>query len=220
MKARPRSVERRVAEELSKFLEDFDVETEDIERIPVLGRTGPDLTFPNFFNLAVDVKSRQSIPKGIYDAVERGKGRLLTRQWAVASLYSFPVLWSEKTFRHEHVTSTTVNKWLNHMAEWTDGTASEPAHGGIPALILHITGTPIKSSLLVLRRADLDAFRRHMNTMLGEPAQVKSIVSPEEPCELTEEDRVWETLDLEQLADPDTFMEATDGQFGTDREQK
>ncbi len=59
MKARPRCVERSVAEALSSIL------NTPVERIPVLGRTGPDLTYHPPLNLIVDVKSRINVPVSI-----------------------------------------------------------------------------------------------------------------------------------------------------------
>ena len=63
MKARPRAVENRIAEALNVHFEYLGLAP--VERIPVLGRTGPDLT-TNEMNLVVDVKSRLEVPKELY----------------------------------------------------------------------------------------------------------------------------------------------------------
>ena len=60
MKARPRSVENEVAKYLSrKFAA---LELDPVERVPVLGRAGPDVSI-NQSQLAIDVKSRKEVPK-------------------------------------------------------------------------------------------------------------------------------------------------------------
>ena len=60
MKARPRSVERKVAAFLSRYFVQLGLSP--VERIPVLGRSGPDIT-SNEWGLVIDVKSRLEVPK-------------------------------------------------------------------------------------------------------------------------------------------------------------
>ena len=59
MKATPRKAEREIALVFSQFFSDIGMSP--VERIPILGRTGPDITI-NEANLVIDVKSRKSVP--------------------------------------------------------------------------------------------------------------------------------------------------------------
>ena len=60
MKARPRRAENRVADELNKWF--MQQGFSPIQRIPIIGRTGPDYTF-NELELVIDEKSRLEVPK-------------------------------------------------------------------------------------------------------------------------------------------------------------
>ena len=62
MKARPRSVENRVANMLNDVFAAMDC---SVQRIPVLGRSGPDISL-NELQLVVDVKSRLEVPKALF----------------------------------------------------------------------------------------------------------------------------------------------------------
>lgn len=66
MKRRPRRVEQKVAEHLTAFFAHLGLP--EVKRIPVLGRTGPDIEI-NEFGLIVDVKSRQSVPTQSFPGV-------------------------------------------------------------------------------------------------------------------------------------------------------
>ena len=87
MKARPRRAEREVARHLSSFFEALGLPA--VERIPVLGRTGPDITW-NEFKLIVDVKSRLSVPKGI--SIPKGKVYRGGLNWFGVRLEEIPLL--------------------------------------------------------------------------------------------------------------------------------
>ena len=71
MKARPRRVENRVAEVLTEKFRAMGVDCL-YERIPVLGREGPDLTWEknNPLGLAIDVKSRLEISRGFFERLD------------------------------------------------------------------------------------------------------------------------------------------------------
>ncbi len=60
MKPRPCSVEREVAAKLTELSQQ--IGREPVERIPVLGRKGPDLSY-NDIQLIIDVKSRLKVPQ-------------------------------------------------------------------------------------------------------------------------------------------------------------
>jgi hypothetical protein len=65
MDKRWKSVERHVATELNCILSDVGNHFSPIERIPILGREGPDLTI-NETGLVINVKSRKVIPDRLF----------------------------------------------------------------------------------------------------------------------------------------------------------
>lgn len=162
MKARPRRVENRVAEEINKYLSQYGLP--EVERIPVLGRTGPDISLWPFFMVAVDVKSRKSNPKGYV----LGPGELMY-YWGYNYEIDLPITRvammgtrldnlealfdteNEETFNRP--TSKTVTKWLVHMGEWCwDPQRSSSQY--IPALVLHYPGRPVAHSTFVIFKED------------------------------------------------------------------
>lgn len=155
MKARPRHVEREVAAFFEKLRLEAALPAPKIERIPVLGRTGPDLTFPNAFNLAIDVKSRLAVPKTLWPSSLYLHGNhFLTIELGAR--------WnSNNAMRpgpHEH---WSVRNWLDHMAEWTD------EHGGFPALVLHRPGMPFERALLVMLESNFTGWRLWIEKQYG-----------------------------------------------------
>lgn len=147
MKSRPRRAENRIAEILSDFFCEHGLSP--IERIPVLGRTGPDLTI-NESGLAIDVKSRQSCPKSLFKALER-TGRARNRHHSAFRLDQLEqALLSEVQYMPLRF-SKTVDDWLGHMDEWT----AKEAPRGISALVLHRPQMPYGGAALVLARSDV-----------------------------------------------------------------
>lgn len=159
MKARPRSVENRVAEAMSLHYRELGLK--DVERIPVLGRTGPDLTI-NEMKLVVDVKSRKEISKVIFFPLN----------WSFSfdsmvgvRLANLPLLWSEMCpavpldFR-----SKTIQDYLAHMEEWTH--ESEP--DGISCIVLHRPEMPIGGAVAVIysnsRRRLIEHAKQYRNS--------------------------------------------------------
>lgn len=148
MKSRPRRAENRVAEILSDFF--IANGLAPIERIPVLGRTGPDLTV-NEANLIVDVKSRQSVPQHPFNAVSKtGKAKNASLALFQLSSLQETLLSSQGQFTLCK-TSKTVLGWLDHMHAWTQANTS----GGISALVLHKPQMPYGSAVLVLYSSDV-----------------------------------------------------------------
>jgi len=148
MKSRPRRAENRVAEILSDFF--IANGLTPIERIPVLGRTGPDLTV-NEANLIVDVKSRQSVPQHPFNAVsETGKAKNGDLALFQLSSLQETLISSQGQFT-PCKTSKTVLGWLEHMHAWTQANTS----GGISALVLHKPQMPYGSAVLVLYPSDV-----------------------------------------------------------------
>ena len=141
MKARPRSVERRVAEYLTEF--SVSKGCSPIERIPILGRTGPDLTI-NELGLVIDVKSRLCVPKFIFPP-----------EWyfvwfgelAAVRLKDLDALSKHNLSVKIEPSSVMVDRWFNHMDEWR----KDKMPSGITVLVLHRPSMDIKSNAFVIR---------------------------------------------------------------------
>ncbi len=145
MKARPRSVEREVAAFLTQLLSDTG---NPIERSPVLGRTGPDLTYHPPLNLIVDVKSRLKVPASLL-------APKLCPFETEDGLYGFrledlPHIWVLDTSAAIRPASKVVRDWWNHMDEWTK--AHETT--GISAIILHRPRMPIGHATVIIHSSD------------------------------------------------------------------
>lgn len=114
-----------------------------VERIPVLGRTGPDLTI-NEMNLVVDVKSRLEVPKALFFPLMipfRFDGLAAVR---VADLNT---LWDpEYAAAPLQFSSKIVRGFLEHMEEWTRQQRPE----AVSAVILHRPEMPIGSSVVII----------------------------------------------------------------------
>ena len=139
MKARPRSVERKVAEHLTAFF--IPQGYSEVERIPVLGRTGPDVSI-NEFGLVVDVKSRLEVPKCYMTPAIHG------------DLYCSHLDGINFDVPASSARSVLVERWFDHMHEWTLAKYKT----GITALVLHRPGMPIGKSILVIK--DLKEFEK------------------------------------------------------------
>jgi hypothetical protein len=138
MKPRPRYAENRIAKELTEI---FGV---PFERIPVLGRTGPDLTV-NETKLVVDVKSRQSCPKTYFWS---GMLHHPGFHYSIA-LKDINDIEKLPTIHRHH--SVVVSRWLDHMHEWT----VENVPDGISALAIHRPGLPYGEARLVFYSSDI-----------------------------------------------------------------
>ena len=142
MKARPRSVERKVAAYLSTYF--VAVGWKPVERIPVLGRTGPDISI-NESGLVIDVKSRLSTPKAIIiqpnTELEFEDGLVGIR------LAELDHLFCPQAYRRAAARSfKSILDWWSHMDEWTRIEAPD----AVSALVLHRPGMDIKNSLVVI----------------------------------------------------------------------
>ena len=159
MKGRPRSIERKVAEILSR--EFVDHGWSPVERIPVLGRTGPDITI-NEAEFVIDVKSRLEVPKTIL--VPKGKilcvfGDLIAfRLENINGL--FHKIEMDGWIKSIHsVVPKVVRDYYDHMNEWTQ--QHEPH--GITMLVLHRSGIhggrmPVGASSVVISYSDYQKF--------------------------------------------------------------
>ena len=149
MKSRPRSVERKVAEYLTTMLFS-DIGKAPVQRIPVLGRTGPDITM-NSLSWVIDVKSRLQVPKGVFC-----KEGLLDDGVFLSIRLSVIVDLTNTTFECGRAPSfgKTVTDWWNHMDEWT----REFCPDGLTMLILHKPRMPIGKSVVIIHKKDLRRF--------------------------------------------------------------
>lgn len=143
MKARPRAVENRVADALNEHFKSLVVSP--VERIPVLGRTGPDITL-NELGIVIDVKSRKEISKAVFFPmidVFQFDGFHAVR------LANFNLLWDSPAFPEPprlDFASKTIADYLNHMEDWTQ----VHAPSGVSCVVLHRPEMPIGASVAVI----------------------------------------------------------------------
>jgi hypothetical protein len=142
MKARPRSVENRVAELVNDQL--IPLGCSPVERIPVIGRTGPDLSV-NEMNLIVDVKSRIEVPKSLFFPL---LCPFHFDDMLAVRLTYLPLLWSEGWVQPAPLefSSKIVRGYLEHMEEWTRERHPE----GVSCVILHRPEMPIGSCVAII----------------------------------------------------------------------
>jgi hypothetical protein len=150
MKARPRNVENEIAKILSeKFVS---IGLDPVERIPVTGRTGPDITF-NELALIVDVKSRLEIPKGF----------IVTKVTTFGNdLIGVPVSEMESllvAIPEAGPTSKIVSAYYAHMKEWTDAKCRR----GITAIVLHKPKLAYAKSVLIISVSQMEEFAKRWN---------------------------------------------------------
>lgn len=155
MQARPRSVENRVADALSKQF--AQIHCAAVERIPVLGRAGPDITL-NELNLVVDVKSRVEIPKALFFPLLHP---FAFDAMTGARLKNLDALWCESApLGCLDFSSKIVREYLAHMEEWTRANRPE----GISCVVLHRPEMPIGESVALIYSSDrrrLIEYARH-----------------------------------------------------------
>lgn len=141
MKARPRSVENQVAAALNQHFQTLAVAP--VERIPVLGRSGPDLT-TNELNLIVDVKSRLEIPRAIFIPLAVP---FCFDDLTLVRLANLPTLWdAQYSPAAMDFSSKLIRSYLAHMDEWTRANAPD----GISCVILHRPKMPIGDSVAAI----------------------------------------------------------------------
>ena len=138
-------VEVRVAEILSEIFSD--IGKEPIMRIPLLGRTGPDLTY-NQVELIVDVKSRNKVPKSCLAV----KGQALQLGDMLGfQLEDLPDLAGLSPFTA--TPSRLVSGWMAHMHEWKVNNVPS----GITCVILHRPNMPVGESTVIIYSKERNA---------------------------------------------------------------
>jgi hypothetical protein len=143
MKSRPRRAEREIANLLSDIFGRHGYDA--VERIPVLGRTGPDISL-NAFGLVVDVKSRLEVPKGFITDTATMFGDLIGIPVSEMDNLAAP----EKSGPFSKI----VQRWFEHMDEWR--VQHEPS--GITALVLHRPKLPYGKSILIIHKGQKEDF--------------------------------------------------------------
>jgi hypothetical protein len=143
MKARPRCAERTLAGLLSDEYEKAGYSR--VERIPVLGREGPDIDI-NEMKLVIDVKSRLECPKGYFSGTPKLYGDHVVFPFALISSMSWPVIAASP--------SVLVTRWLNHMDDWRR--EFEPS--GISCLLLHRPKMPYGKAVMVIKFNSLEEY--------------------------------------------------------------
>src|SRR5450759_4780854 len=150
MKARPRYAENQTVSELNKFFTTLGLDP--VERLPITGRTGPDLGW-NDFKLICDCKSRLEIPKGnvgLEVPTYFGPDMLgipLTHLSDVGS----PIAYVKP--------SKTVHGYLEHMESWTRAHVRD----GISCIMLHRPKLPYGKSTLLIYSTDLRRFNERIS---------------------------------------------------------
>lgn len=167
MKPRPRSVEREVAEFLSRIYQANGYSP--VKRIPILGRTGPDIEL-NETGFVIDVKSRLAVPQS-----HMLKAGTLGRFGLGASADYIGVRLSElgrESFKGYDIRpSKMVWDWLCHMDEWR----SEQLPNGISVIILHKNRTRVANATFVIKTYDWRRVCQTIKTSLS--SQLPAITS-------------------------------------------
>lgn len=151
-RARWKAVERSVAAALSKIYSD--VGKSPVERIPILGREGPDLTV-NEVGLVINVKSRGSISDKLFPAA-----------FTLLPIGDFVCFRLEHLPIAAHYTPQTpveptkdLEDWYALMDKWT----KEFKPDGITCIILHRPRMPIGKCGVVIHQNDLRRLSCHLN---------------------------------------------------------
>lgn len=149
-RGRWKDVERRVATELNRVLSDVG-EFTPVERIPLLGRAGPDLTV-NETNLVVNVKSRLKIPVGCFPKA----GEML--EFAPKSADGLVCFRLEELSRIDRLFNympTKPSKQIIDWWQWMDKWTKEFQPAGITCIVIHRPRMPIGHAGVVLQTKDL-----------------------------------------------------------------
>jgi hypothetical protein len=161
MKSRPRATERRVAEILSDAFTGNGYKP--VKRIPVLGRTGPDISL-NELKFVIDVKSRIEVPRFVY--LPGGPALVSFPDMSLVGFKLECMLEFLNGAMREYDwlasrpgVSVIVKNWYDHMNEWTK--ENEPE--GITMLVLHHSGInggrmPVGHSTVVISITDYQKF--------------------------------------------------------------
>lgn len=168
-----KGAEREIAKILTKQLSDIGNDFL-MRRIPILGREGPDLTFPNPYHLVIDVKSRLKVPKGLFKCIIPGQWRWLDAR--AQPMHTLPLYWAcnledftkavtnnlpnpnkiDITTYSIMWRSVVVHRWLEHIQQhakqFVDDRGRAQQFG---ALILHRPRMPYGKSVVLIDGMDM-----------------------------------------------------------------
>jgi len=156
LKGRPRSIERKTAEHLTAYF--ATIGASPIYRVPVIGRTGPDLDV-NEVGLVIDVKSRLEIPVKYMKEAVTSDGELLgVPLWNIDVL-----LWNtlNDLICQIDKPSKIVRDYYWHMEEWT----VKNSPGDISAIVLHRPKMPTGKSKLFIHQSNLEKLKCRIQTI-------------------------------------------------------
>ncbi len=146
MKRRPRRIEQQVAEWVSAF--STSKGCRPVARIPVLGRTGPDIKI-NELGLVIDVKSRQNVPHSAFLEKDRivlfSDGLLAVRLDELADLFD-----PAREPNLQRVGLATLWSWWAHMDEWR----REFCPSGVSTLVVHRPGMPTRCCSVIISASE------------------------------------------------------------------
>lgn len=152
-----KAAERAIAAELNKTLSDAG-NFKPIERIPLLGREGPDLTI-NESGLVINVKSRQSISPRLIPAPAQ---MLFCGELVIFRLAELPCLYSFPVDPIPADRSRLLEEWWALMEKWTR--QFEPERG-ISAIILHRPRMPYGDVGIAVHINDLRRLQCQINAV-------------------------------------------------------
>ncbi len=142
MKAVPRRAEREVAALLSSHFTKLGMDP--VERIPVLGRTGPDISI-NQMGMVIDVKSRKEVPS--MSRLRKGELVAFGTTLIGIRLDELPGLWETRPVATDiRPYSKMIVDWYGHMDEWTKANYPD----GVSALALRRPGMPFGETTIVI----------------------------------------------------------------------
>lgn len=154
MKTTPRRSENRIADELNRVFNELGLG--NVRRIPVLGRTGPDLT-TNELELVIDAKNRKSVPKAyklptsdVYQF-----GHLIG-----VRICDFGQLFTDISPKFSFSISKTVESWYDHMDEWR----RDKMPNGITAIAIRRPGTRHRNACILIAQADRERLRERYHS--------------------------------------------------------
>jgi hypothetical protein len=142
-----KSVERQVARQFSEILSG--IGNSPVERIPLLGREGPDLTVGDT-GLVINVKSRKKIPPRLMAP----KGTLL---WIGGDYVAFRMNEWVRVVQQCQFTTRGEQPWkqLTDWWEFMDKWTKEFKPDGITSIFLHRPNMPIGLCTIVIKTSDL-----------------------------------------------------------------
>jgi hypothetical protein len=148
MSKRFKRVEREIAKRLSAFFVSRGYPP--VERIPVPGRSGPDIAV-HAFGLVVDVKSRITVPMGVIlnegDITDFG-GKLVGVRMDELGRITNPIYRRAKLYK-------SVWNWWQHIDVWRRAEVPD----GIAAIVLHRPRLIYDRATIIIQQKDIPTFK-------------------------------------------------------------